>query len=154
MSYTKKHHDTGIKTCFLEQPSPCSLYKSLYPPNPRHKSASELSRSEGSSARQPRASETPPSSQNPRPRSISFSTISLGSVREQTLRPQRNWSWIASSDFTHFPPFEQAHHRWSTETVRSIHGDHWYTQVVWHSESSTPEGVTHLLTPLGERVAF
>src|ERR1700742_4072102 len=40
--------------------------------------------------------------------------------------PSETWS------FVHFPAFEQAQERESTESIRSIHGaDTWNTQIVW-----------------------
>lgn len=119
-----------------------------FPPRPRHNTGSQPSISEDCVKSQSHKREIPSSSQTIFKASSRNSSVPAESIEGHTLRPKRSWSWCASSDFTQFPPFEQAHHRRSADKIRDRHGDHGHTQAVWSPYGGTPEGMTPLPTPL------
>lgn len=135
--YTGSNHD------MYRLPGPFSS-------RPRHNTESSLLKSQhpmNSNSHEGRISSTPQIF----PQSASkISNAPAESDAGHELHSKRSWSWCASSDFTYFPPFEQAHHRRSADTIRSSHADHWHTQAVWSPRGGTPDGLTPLPTPMGE----
>lgn len=136
-SYTRTNHDMYSRP------------KSSISSRPMRDSSNKPPNSENPSTSQSRTARVSSSSETTQQESNCFSIFSRQSLKEQS---QQSWSWAASSDFTQFPPFEQAHHRRSTESIRSGHGGHSCTKAVWSPRGRTSEGMAPEPTPLGGNI--
>lgn len=118
-----------------------------FPPRSRHNASNRSLIRENSSSKKG----TPSFTRAALPGPSGPSNVLAKAGEQPELRAKRSWSWCESSDFIYFPPFEQAHHQGSADTIRRSHTNHLHTQEIWSPRGGAPQGLTPSLAPTEEK---